>query len=251
MLKCNFKKSITTPKLGNTVDENEDNILEPSKSEIQFDTLIRFAISDGATESSFSKEWSDLLVSGYKDQFFDKNHLSITIKKISETWQSIVSNIELPWYAQQKAETGAFATFLGLTINREENTYNAIAIGDCTLFQIRNNELIYSFPILTFEQFDSTPKLISSIPKYQKNLEELAEYTEKEIHPNDLILIATDAIAAWIFKKKEASEKPWQELSTLLNYEDYKTDFTNWLNNKRRENEIKNDDVTLILINFE
>ncbi len=58
MLKCNFK-SITTPKLGNAVDENEDNILEPSKSEILFDTLIKFAISDGATESSFSKEWSD------------------------------------------------------------------------------------------------------------------------------------------------------------------------------------------------
>ncbi|MEZ4905531.1 MAG: hypothetical protein R2822_29105 [Spirosomataceae bacterium] len=250
MVKCNFK-SITTPKLGNAIEENEDNILEPSKSEIQFDTLIRFAISDGATESSFSKEWSDFLVSGYKDKVFDKDSLSDTIKKISETWQSIVSNIELPWYAQQKAQTGALQTFLGVTINREESTYNAIAIGDCSLFQIRNDELIYSFPILNFEQFDSTPKLISSIPKYQKNLEELAEYTAKEIHPNDLIIIATDAIAAWIFKKKETGDKPWQDLSTLLNYEDYKTDFTNWLNNKRREHEIKNDDVTLILINFE
>lgn len=250
MLKCKFK-SITTPKLGNAVDENEDNILEPSKSEIQFDTLIKFAISDGATESSFSKEWSDLLVSGYKDKLFDKDYLSTTIKKISETWNSIISGIELPWYAQQKAETGAFATFLGLTINREENIYKAVAIGDCNLFQIRNSELVYSFPILTFEQFGNTPQLISSNSKYRKNLEEMVEYTEYKIQPHDMILIATDAIAAWILKKKEAGEKPWQGLLTLLNYEDYKTDFTNWLNNKRKEEEIKNDDVTLVLINFE
>lgn len=250
MLKCNYK-SITTSKLGNSENENEDNILEPSKSEIQFDTLIKFAISDGATESSFSKEWSDLLVSGYNDKLFAKEHLPTTIKNISETWLSIVSRIDLPWYAQQKVETGAFATFLGLTINREKNIYKAVAIGDCTLFQIRDNELIYSFPILTFEQFGNTPQLISSNSKYQKNLEEMVEYTEYKIEPYDFILLATDAIAAWIFMKKEAGEKPWQALSTLLNYENYKTDFTNWLNNERKEGEIKNDDVTLLVISFE
>ena len=57
MLKCNFK-SITTQKFGNSIDENEDNILEPSELEINSDTLLKFAVSDGATESSFSKEWS-------------------------------------------------------------------------------------------------------------------------------------------------------------------------------------------------
>ncbi len=55
---------------------------------------------------------------------------------------SMANAIELPWYAEQKAETGAFATFLGLTINREESIYNVVAIGDCTLFQIRNDESI-------------------------------------------------------------------------------------------------------------
>lgn len=248
MLKCDFK-SLTTQKFGNSINENEDNILEPSKSEIEFDTLIKFAVSDGATESSFSKEWSDLLVSAYKDKSFDISLLPDTLKAISFSWQSMANAIELPWYAEQKAETGAFATFLGLTINREESLYNVVAIGDCTLFQIRNNEAILTFPITTIEEFGNTPNLFSSNPKYQTEIEKTVTYYNGSIQPNDLIVIATDALAAWIFKEKDAIEKPWNHLLSILNQS--REDFEIWLNNQRKANEIKNDDVTLIIINFE
>lgn len=247
MLKCNYK-SITTPKFGNSIDENEDNLLEPSKSEIESDTLVRFAISDGATESSFSKEWSDLLVSSYKDKLFDKEHLSETLKGIADTWQSIASAIDLPWYAQQKAETGAFATFLGLTINREESNFETVAIGDCNLFQIRNDEVIFTFPVTTIEEFGNTPNLIATNQQYQTEFEKTAAYGSGSIEPNDLIIIATDALAAWIFKQKNEGEKPWNHLKNIL--DNYKPDFESWLNNQRQANEIKNDDVTLLIVNF-
>lgn len=248
MLKCNFK-SITTQKSGNSIDENEDNILEPSKSEIEFDTLVKFAISDGATESSFSREWSDLLVSAYKDKPFDKDHLSETINAISFSWQSMANAIELPWYAEQKAETGAFATFLGLTINREENIFNSVAIGDCTLFQIRNDETLITFPVTTIEEFGNTPNLLASNQIYQTELEKTVTYLIGSIQPNDLIIVATDALAAWIFKQKDAGEKPWIHLVNILEKE--KEDFESWLNIQRKDNEIKNDDVTLLIVKFE
>ncbi|MCG7860445.1 hypothetical protein MD537_25915, partial [Flavihumibacter sediminis] len=95
----------------NTADENEDNLLTPSNAD---ETLLRFAISDGATETSFSKEWSDLLVTYYKDNSFEQDHFGSTLDKASKSWQSIATAIELPWYAQQKAEIGAFAAFLGV-----------------------------------------------------------------------------------------------------------------------------------------
>lgn len=248
MLKCNFI-SITTQKFGNSIDENEDNILKPSELEINSDTLVKFAVSDGATESSFSKEWSDLLVSAYKDKPFEISRLADTLNAVSFSWQSMVTSIELPWYAEQKAETGAFATFLGLTINREENIYNAIAIGDCTLFQIRIDETIFTFPVTTIEEFGNTPNLFASNQKYQTEIEETVTYYNGAIQPNDIIVIATDALAAWIFKKKDASEKPWNHLSNILN--EGVEDFEIWLNNQRKANEIKNDDVTLIIIKFE
>src|SRR3954462_5687151 len=104
MLKCTIR-SFTTPKFGNSVDENEDSILIPNKTE---DILLRFAISDGATESSFSKEWAELLVKGYKDKSFDKHDLPETIKQISKSWKILTWSKDLAWYAQQKLETGAF-----------------------------------------------------------------------------------------------------------------------------------------------
>ncbi len=248
MLKCNFK-SKTTPKFGNSTDENEDNLLVPSTSEIESDSLIRFAISDGATESSFSKEWSYLLVSSYKDKSYEKDRLPYTLKGISYTWQSIVDAIELPWYSQQKAEIGAFATFLGLTVNRVQNTFETVAIGDCTLFQVRNDELILTFPVTSIEEFGNTPNLIATNFDYQTEFEKTLAYGSGSIETNDLIILATDAIAAWIFKEKDAGEKPWNHLSNIL--EIYSDDFENWLNNKRRTNEIKNDDVTLVILKFE
>ena len=248
MLKCNFK-SITTQKFGNSINENEDNILEPSELEINSDTLVKFAVSDGATESSFSKEWSDLLVSAYKDKPFEISRLADTLNAISFSWQSMATAIELPWYAEQKAETGAFATFLGLTINREENIYTAVAIGDCTLFQIRNDETIFTFPVTTIEEFGNTPNLFASNQQYQTEIEKTVTYYNGSIQTNDLIVIATDALAAWIFKEKDASEKPWNHLSNILNQG--VEDFEIWLNNQRKAGEIKNDDVTLIIIKFE
>lgn len=249
MLQCHFK-SISLPKFGNSVDENEDNILEPSKSETKTEALVKFAISDGATEASFSKEWSDLLVSAYKDKPFDKIHLSETIKAISETWQSMATAIELPWYAEQKAENGAFATFLGLTINREESFFEVVAVGDCTLFQIRNYELIFSFPASSIEDFNNTPNLIASNEKYQTDLEKNVVYHNGTIQQNDIILLATDALAAWILKQDKRLEKVKKKLINQFEHQNKKT-FEDWLNKERNKNRIKNDDVTLLMIKFE
>jgi len=245
MLQCQFK-SITLPKFGNAVNENEDNLLEPSKSEIESDFLVRFAISDGATESSFSKEWSDLLVSAYKDKSFDKDHLPTTIKKISESWQSMATAIELPWYAEQKAEKGAFATFLGLTVNREENSFEVVAIGDCALFQIRADELFFSFPVSSIEDFNNTPNLVASNEMYQTDFEKNVIYYNGTIQPKDIMFLATDALAALILKQS----KIWKHLTKMLENND-EAHFENWLNKLRKANKIKNDDVTLLMIKFE
>jgi hypothetical protein len=250
MLKCSYKY-ISIAKVGNSVSENEDNILVPPLSELESEPVIRFAISDGATESSFSKEWSDLLVSCYKDKPFDIANLPLTINAITETWQSITSAIELPWYAQQKLENGAFATFLGITLNLEEQTFESVSIGDCTLFQVRNNELICSFPITRFEDFGNTPSLFATNSKFQTDYEKSVKYLNGQSISGDLLILASDALAMWLFKRLNEGERPWLSLLTLLKYEDCQADFSNWTFNKIKENEMKNDDISVVLINIE
>lgn len=247
-LKCTYS-SITTPKSGNSIDENEDNFLVPGKSEVESDMVLRFAVADGATESSFSKEWSDLLVSSYKNSPFDKGHFAETIRLVAKTWQAKATANVLPWYAEQKAETGAFATFLGLTINLEESVFDAVAIGDCTLFHVSHDESVCTFPISSIEEFGNTPNLIASNEIYQSDFDKTVIYLNGSIKANDLFLLATDALAAWIFKDIAACGKPWSLLLGIL--ENEKDDFDTWLNNQRQASQIKNDDVTLIIIKFE
>lgn len=242
---------ISIAKFGNSVDENEDNILVPPLSELQNEPVIKFAISDGATESSFSKEWSSLLVSSYQDKLFDLASLPLTINAISEAWHSITSAIELPWYAQQKLENGAFATFLGITLNLEKQNFESVSVGDCTLFQVRNNELLCSFPITSFEDFDNTPSLVATNFKFQTDFEKSAKYLKGIIKNDDLFILASDALAMWIFKRLNEGERPWHILQILMNHEDYQTDFSNWTYDKIKENEMKNDDISFVIINIE
>jgi len=253
MLPC-YSKSITLPKIGNSKEENEDRILEPSESEMKSDPIVRFAISDGATESSFSRRWAELLVNAYKSESFDKEHLSETVKAISKTWQSEIKLIELPWYAQQKAEKGAFATFLGLTIDRKKNSFEAVAVGDCILFQIREGELLRSFPRI--KGFNNTPNLIASVEKYQTDLGKNVIYRPGNIQSKDIILLSTDAFAAWILKEtnlgRKKLKKGWRGDDLFKRLEEKnKIKFEKWLNKQRKENKIKNDDVSLLIIKFE
>ncbi len=250
MLKCKFK-SISFSKIGNDKDENEDNILVPTNSDILGESILRFAISDGATESSFSKEWSELLVKSYKEYEFNLENLTTVLNSVSEEWNSIVSKIEMPWYAQQKAENGAFATFLGLRIDTIGKKIDSVAIGDCSFFHIRGNDLVDTFPISINEEFGNTPFLFASNNKHQTDFEKTVKYYEANFEKGDLFILSTDAIANWIFNKIKEDQKPWQIITTLLNSEDYTTDFTNWVKNKIKEGFIKNDDISLVIINFE
>lgn len=249
MLKCTCSH-ISISKIGNSIDENEDNILVPSPFEIENEQIIRFAISDGATESSFSKEWSELLVSCYKDLPFDIINLPSTIDLISKSWHSRINAIDLPWYAAQKAEIGAFATFLGLLLDLHQNRLEAIAIGDCTMFVIREDKLFATFPIDKIDDYGNTPHLFATNNRYQTDFLNSVFYYEEKIHFNDLIILASDALAIWIFNRIITGEKPWVNLITMLNDDSY-SEFEAWAINKIKNNEIKNDDISLVIIRVE
>lgn len=234
-------------KLGNEETENEDAYLVPSLSEIE-QSQIKFAVSDGATESSFSREWSDLLVAYFKDYSFNINDL---LSNARNSWFDKIKNRDLPWYAQEKAQSGAYASLLGLTIDLVAQKWDAVAVGDSNLFIVRNNNLITSFPITDPNDFGNTPYLLSSVTSQNQDLEANILRSGGLIEPGDILMICTDAISAWILSQASSNDVPWVHLINLLGGNGYSTfDFNNWLNNKRFEKEIKNDDTTVIIVKF-
>lgn len=244
MLSCTIK-SFSCVKAGNSAEENEDALLAPSGS---FEGDIRVAVADGATESSFSLEWADLLVNYYKDfPNFEADFFAL-FSEIKGNWLDRINYSNLEWYAQQKLEMGAFASFLGADIDLLTEMAKITAVGDSNFFAFRNGQMIKAFPIERSDAFNNTPVLVSSELHKNKRNDEFFKKATFEIANGDVLIIATDAISQWILKEIEKENYP---INQLLDLPDTKIDswpFQNWLNELRKLHLIKNDDTTLVLI---
>ncbi len=246
-----FKQfKVLLPKQGNTDEECEDSIFVKITETQKRKVRLRIAIADGATESSFAKEWSNLLTKS-----FDKFNLPLKatlltkLPELRKKLEVFLKDKQLPWYAQEKAENGAFSAFLGIRIDLENHNYEALAIGDCCLFHVRNEAVIKHFPVKNSAEFGNNPYLISSKPNKNADLENYIVEEKEDLNKGDILFLMSDALAHWFMKYNEINEHPWK---ILLGFngknKEEKQKFNSWLTERRASKEIKNDDVVLAII---
>lgn len=180
------------PKEGNTEEEYEDAVCpcDPVDQEL---AQFRCAVADGATETSFAGLWARLLVEGYAGELFD-------LARLRQDWTDQVSEKKLPWYAEQKVISGAFAALVGLTVT-DEQRWRAEAIGDSCLMHARDGRLLLSFPLTRSEEFTNSPYLLSTHGTESGGT--LPEQKDGDWQTGDLFLLMTDAIAHWTLKREE------------------------------------------------
>jgi hypothetical protein len=236
--------SYSVQKAGNRVEEYEDAYW-PLGTVDECGTSFSFAVADGATEASYSKVWARLLVEAYCKGQLQEPDLSETLLNLQTMWKESVGAQPLPWYAEEKIRDGAFSSLLGLTIQEGESAggepgiWEAMAVGDSCLFQVRDDELINSFPLNHSEKFNSRPTLLSSNPTFNERLSEYVFKMTGEWHVGDVFYLMTDALACWFLKVVEDGEKPWKiRRSTQESFE-------GWIGKLRKEGAIRNDDVTM------
>lgn len=247
------------PKRGNTVEEYEDAFAHQ-------DNCI--AVADGATESSFADLWAQALVSSYasnppKGCTAASVPLETWLKPLQKEWHANIAWDKLPWYAEEKARSGAFAALLGVNFSvngaaqksgfsffgffkkksEPRVKWQALAVGDSNLFQIRQNRLHRSFPLEQSTQFDSRPLLLSSNPQRNSPVWQRMQVTEGDCEPGDLILLATDAMAQWFLAQCEGGKRPWEELTKLKTNDD----FAYFIEQSRQNSKLRNDDTTLLI----
>jgi hypothetical protein len=125
------------PKRGNRRDEWEDawsaNTLRG-----------RFAVADGAADSAYAGSWARCVVEHFVKQGTGPAESWVdVVPAVQAEWMAQFQDRQLPWYAEAKLQHGAFATFLGLAVDRDDSgatTWEAIAIGDSCLFQTCGEE---------------------------------------------------------------------------------------------------------------
>jgi hypothetical protein len=228
------------PKHGHTADECEDAwAADP--------TGRRFAVADGASESAFAGLWARLLVEGFVAAPRPRQPAT-WLDGQRRRWAAEVMPLDLPWYAEMKRLEGAYATLLGLSVRGptgdRPGRWRAVAVGDSCLFQVHAGEKARSFPVSRSSEFGNQPGLIGS----RGGPGPLPVWDAGSLLAGDRLLLMTDALAQWFLRVHEEGRRPWDELAAVLSPGQPESAFAAWIEDLRRGEEMRNDDVTLLAI---
>jgi serine/threonine protein phosphatase PrpC len=207
-----------------------------------------FAIADGVSTAPFSQIWSNNVVKKFIEKPFasdlNEQKLKDWLEDIRKEWSSEIDQRKSPKMILERAkEVGGSTTFLGMIIQEMKKKYQKLqlfGIGDTNMFLIRNKRIKYSFPVTSVESFTDQTIGLCSIDNASQKIPELKEFNAKR---GDIVILATDALAKWIFKYyKKGGEYSWKRI--LKN----KNDIQNFIDKLRDAKKIDDDDTTCIII---
>tara|TARA_Y100000590_G_scaffold319331_1_gene361385 strand:- start:68 stop:787 length:720 start_codon:yes stop_codon:yes gene_type:complete len=206
-----------------------------------------FAIADGVSTAPFSEIWSQLIVTKFVKNPPDTNDsilISSWLDDIRKEWFSeIKKNESVDDLVREVAEEeGSATTFLGGKFEKinKRKKLDVFAIGDSNIFILRKNRIIDSFPIELSGTFSDRTNAISSI----KNIGKKETFSTKTFNllKNDIIILATDALAKWILNSSNLGQKPWNKI--LKN----KNSIEKYIEELRAKNKIDDDDTTCMIL---
>lgn len=223
------------PKAGNSAQEYEDAYaVEPS--------ALRYAVADGASETSFAKQWAELLVEKFIHEPPAPAGLREWVEPMQATWAGANKPKATAWYAEEKARDGAFSSLLGVALFPDR--WRALAIGDSCLFVVRAGKMTSAFPLSRAEEFSNRPVLLSSVARANQRVWDEVRLSEGELKPSDQLLLMTDALAQWFLVEAEMGRRPWSALAKAGTQEA----FTALVDVLRSGGAMRNDDTTLVRI---
>ncbi len=248
------------PKRGNTVGEYEDAFYPKDFPAGHADEKanLRFAVSDGASESMLSGQWAEVLVKSFcrSEVPLTRASARAIIGRASMAYEAWLreyirsrerSGRPIQWYEEPGLQAGAFATLLGFSLDldpslspEEACKWEAVSLGDSCLFHVREDRLIASFAMKRSADFGQRPVLISSNPANNRLALGRLKITSGTCLPGDVFYLMTDALAAWFLKEHERGDAPWVILDALP--------FEELVGGLRGEGLLRNDDVTLTSI---
>lgn len=234
------------PKSGHQLSECEDAVgINALKN--------RFAVADGATEAFDARSWASLLAHGWVEM----TEAALTPREfrawIEEQGQSLHdswSGLRLSWYAEEKARAGSFAAFVGLQLELEAGgrpRWKAVALGDSCLIHRRNKSLLDALPVNHYEGFHAAPLLVPSRASMQESVLQQLVVGEGTIEAGDVLLLLSDAAAAWYLMLWESDEKVLALFDNLIR-EDKEAELARLFESERVAGRIKDDDIAIVRV---
>lgn len=240
-------RSFHLPKAGNADDEYEDACLPEERREGDV-RVFRAAIADGATETSFSRLWAQLLVAAFVRGRIGNRLTAASLRPLQDEWKAQVGTGPQSWYVEEKIRDGAFSSLLGLRIDarRTPPTWSAVAVGDSCLVHVSGDSQGLAFPLDHSAQFTNRPHLLSSDARRNAALRDHVARCTGTVRPGDAFLLMTDALAAWYLRAHELGNNPWRFLRDVQKQDE----FDALVGELRSSGEMRNDDVTALFIDL-
>lgn len=214
------------------------------------------AVADGVSSSLFSRTWAQLLVdAAVKDppDIHDDGRLADWLFRLRKAWSDPIDVDTLAWHQKPKLQEGASATLLVVQLlpqARGEDAETSAAFrlaahatGDCCMFHVRGEQVLRAFPYEDSRLFQNDPRVITSVDrKGHRSIQ--FDTLEDECQPDDLIVLCTDAIAAWALVQLEAGHSPnWHHCWDLS-----ERDWSEHVHRLREQRLIRYDDTTVLLL---
>lgn len=214
--------------------------------------LGRVCVADGATEAFDSRSWARLLTKHWV------RSTGLLRQDEMETWWAALglrllrrwAGRKLPWYAEEKAASGAFAAFVGVSfaeVDSGECMWTAVALGDACLVHKRDGCILQSIPIGDPSAFGYHPRLVPSAIERQRGLAEDVMCADGMVRPGDRLLLLTDAIAAWYLRQSAETPVLVQTFERLLE-ENALQELHDLIAAERGGKRLRNDDVAAVLV---
>lgn len=199
------------------------------------------AVTDGASESYDSQAWARLLADAYaKEQSVS---VEWVVQRIRTYLESTVVE-SLSWSQQAAFERGSFATLLGLVLVPDEQEVDVLAVGDSLAVHVRDGVVQSSFPFAQPEEFDTRPRLLSTLTSANAFIDEHEFFKNNsrawKVEPGDCILLMTDAVGHWLLTHPE-------ELPILLTLSSAEA-FEQFVIERRQDRRMRLDDSTVLRI---
>jgi len=211
------------------------------------------AVCDGVSTSLYSGRWAGILAHGVVAETPNVNDpaaVEAWLKRHRDTWSTSIDENSLAWHQKPKLLDGAASTLLWVEVTTT-GTDDGVArpyqvrsysIGDCCLFHVRGGQVLQTFPLQESERFEDNPQVIRSVFKRADVV--AFEAMETQCNPGDLLVLCSDAVAAWTMRQLEAgSQLDWNSY-WQMSHEDWQA----WLTSLRQDNQIRYDDSTVILL---
>jgi len=163
---------------------------------------LRFAVADGATEAYGARRWARYLATAWVSNDARRANdaaYAEGVGTLARRFERRQPTGRTPWYVEAKARQGSFAALLGLSMAPAAHhwTWEAMAIGDCSLVHLRSEGTQTAFPIDDPTEFGSHPAEIGTTHFSRELLAPILRREAGVLCTGDVLLLMTDAVAQW------------------------------------------------------